>query len=96
MYFRVYSNGVPDSGTAATHPFAVPAFPAAPGIFRVGYDCKYPQSCDLTSSPSPTNVIVRGAITDQKGVVVSSKNPMLGDAFYSMYLTGLQPLDIHL
>jgi uncharacterized protein (TIGR03437 family) len=86
-YFFVVANGISLS-TAVR----VPIYPVAPGIFREGYDCPYPVTCALTLQSSASNTRLRGAITDQTEKLITSANPITPSNFYSVYLTGLQPI----
>ena len=70
------------------------------GVFFIGFDCNYdllwqqwyaflgyPSTpCGLNSTGGD---VVRGAVTDQQGVPITSLNPMRFGQYYSVYLTGL-------
>lgn len=85
---RVVSGRLTDQDTLMKSPFMFRIFPVAPGFFRMGYDCSYPQACSLTPSPNAPASVVRGSIIDLQGLLVSSQNPIRVGQSYSAYLTG--------
>jgi uncharacterized protein (TIGR03437 family) len=87
-YLRVRVNGKDDAAWSSGNPFPVVLDNAPdPGIFRVGFDCPYPQICSLAAADSKRTV-ERGSIVDLAGAVVSSSNPMRAGSTYSLFLTG--------
>jgi uncharacterized protein (TIGR03437 family) len=93
--------GVLDQDAAVRLPFTTTVLPAAPAIFFMGTDClidpDYPlpphvqrdTSCGLSSKPSDFNRADRGAITDQKGNLLTSSNPAKLGQYYTIWMTGL-------
>ncbi len=69
--------------------FSVKVDPVAPGIYREGFDCSFPNTCALAASADAQHQMARGAIVDQAGHLVSSTNPILAHQIYSAYMTGL-------
>jgi uncharacterized protein (TIGR03437 family) len=87
--FRVRRIGEDDLASKRGSPVEAAVYPHAPAIFISGYDCRFPTVCDLSQSATTTNSMARGAIIDQDGRLVSSKNPIRPSKDYSIYLTGL-------
>jgi uncharacterized protein (TIGR03437 family) len=93
--------GILDQQAAARLPFTTTVLPAAPAIFFMGTDClidpNYPVPshvqrdtyCGLSSKPNNSNRADRGAITDQKGNVLTSANPARLGKYYTIWMTGL-------
>lgn len=61
----------------------------APGFFQEGYDCPYPATCSVSATKTATNTVLRGAVTDLSGKLITSQNPILAGHPYVAYLTGL-------
>jgi len=93
--------GALDQQAAAKLPFTTTVAPAAPAVFFMGTDClidpEYPlpshvqrdTNCGLTSKPNDSSRADRGAITDQKGNLLSSSNPARLGQYYTIWMTGL-------
>jgi uncharacterized protein (TIGR03437 family) len=80
--FQVIANG----STGPKFSVAIPR--EAPGIFQEGWDCPYPANCALSPIKTTTNSVLRGAVTDAFGILVSSKNPIEPGKEYVLYSTG--------
>ena len=87
--FAFRKQGVDDAATISGKPFVVTLLPVAPGIYREGYDCRYPSVCGLTAGPDAAHSTQRGALVDGNGRLITSANPLLARNIYSLYLTGL-------
>jgi uncharacterized protein (TIGR03437 family) len=93
--------GALDQQAEAKLPFTTTVAPAAPAIFFMGTDClidpEYPlpshvqrdTNCGLSSKPNDSSRADRGAITDQKGNLLSSSNPARLGQYYTIWMTGL-------
>ena len=93
--------GVLDQQAATKLPFTTTVAPAAPAIFFMGTDClidpDYPvpsqvqrdTNCGLSSKPSNSSRADRGAVTDQKGNLLTSDNPARLGQYYTIWMTGL-------
>jgi uncharacterized protein (TIGR03437 family) len=80
--------------------------PFAPRIFVMGFDCNFDPSyhdaspCGLTPQRASAQQVVRGALTDVAGVLITSNNPAQTGRAYTLWLTGLghlaegQPADV--
>jgi uncharacterized protein (TIGR03437 family) len=93
-------NGIVDDGTSSGMiveqlRLAIPQ----PRIFVEGYDCLTDtrfmdanQDCGLTATPGTTFQATRGAVTDQRGVLLSSSNLARFGEYYTIWMTGLGTL----
>ena len=93
--------GILDQQAAVRLPYTTTVAPAAPAIFFMGTDClidpDYPMpsqaqrdtNCGLSSKPSNSGRADRGAVTDQKGNLLSSTNPARLGKYYTIWMTGL-------
>jgi len=69
--------------------------PFAPRIFVMGFDCNFDPSyddaspCGLTPQRTSPRQVVRGALTDVAGVLITSNNPAQIGRAYTLWVTGL-------
>lgn len=54
----------------------------------MGWDCAYPDTCPLVTLKTTTAILLRGAVVDPAGRLVTSQNPMNAKDTYSVYFTG--------
>jgi uncharacterized protein (TIGR03437 family) len=96
LFIAVRVSGQLDSDAAASKSNAVGIMPYHPGIFFMGHDClidarfkDHDVNCGLTQLKTTALQADRGAVTDQKGALVTSSNRARLGEYYSLWLTGL-------
>lgn len=68
-----------------------------PHVFRLGFDCNYDARvngsgpCGFRFNKTSENDAIRAAVTDLSGNLITSKNPLRLNQWYTVWLTGVGP-----